>query len=104
MTSVAHCTDSAGRSTCTPGVVKVITCLVMPELVQDVLPVVDVAVALDDDVVVAGVVDPRVTLGVLVHGDRALALLQLVEVFGRVVVVVDVENHRARRLSRVVIG
>ena len=30
LTSVAHCTDSAGRSTCTPGVVNVITCLVIP--------------------------------------------------------------------------
>ena len=68
------------------------------ELVEHVLAVVDVAVAPDDDVVVAGIVHARVALGVLIDGDGAVALLQLGEVFGRVVVVVDVDDHRRRRL------
>ena len=76
-----------------PGVVKVMICVSTPSLLEHVLAIRDVAVAAHRDVVVARIVETRIALGVDRELDGAVAGLERVEVFGRIEVVVDVNQH-----------
>src|SRR5581483_10476117 len=59
----------------------------------------DVAMPGDGDVVVAGIVDFRIPLGVVFHGYAAFAALQGVEVRGGIEVIVDVYDAHEQRLA-----
>ena len=76
-----------------PGVVSVTTCRSTPVLVEHPLPVFDVAVPLHDDVVVAGVVQQRVALGVFADRHAGPLRPERAQVRGRVVVVVEVDDR-----------
>ena len=65
-------------------------------LPQDLLAVIDVAVAGDGDVVVAGIEDARVAVVIDGHLDGACAGAQGVEIGGGIEVVVEVDDHRGR--------
>ena len=91
---VASRAATAGGSTCVPGVVSEITCRSTPCSSEHLLPVRDVAVAAHHHVVVAGVVHDRIALGVVRDAQRASRRFERVEVLGRVVVIVNVDDHR----------
>ena len=94
-TSRARRTASSADSTWTPGVVRVMTCVSTPSRSITVLPVGDVAMPAHRDVVVAGVVQERVALGVRGHPDARGAAGDRVEVRGRIVMIVNVDDrHR----------
>ena len=84
---------TAGVSTCVPGVVSVMTCASTPCSSSTVLPVRDVAMAAHHDVVVARIVDDRIAVGVVRDLERAAGRSERVEVLGRVVVIVKVDDR-----------
>jgi hypothetical protein len=72
-------------------------------VIQDSLSKVEVAMARDENVVVARVMEPWIPVGVVVHSDLEPAGLDGVEIFRRIVVIVKVDDHvaMAPRVSRV---
>ena len=62
-------------------------------LLEHGLPVRDVAMAAHRDVVVTGIVNARIAFGVDRDFDGAVSRLEGIQVFGRIEVVVDVNQH-----------
>ncbi len=92
-TSRAKRTARSGGSTCVPGVVNVMHLRVDAFLLEHALAIRDVAMSAHGDVVVAGIVQARIALGVDRQLDGAVAGLERVEVLGRIEVVVNVNQH-----------
>src|SRR5262249_13200085 len=70
------------------------------EVLQDLLAVIDIAMAGDGDVVVAGIVDARIAVVVDVNLHGAARLAERGEVGGRIVVVVKVNDGHVEDAAR----
>ncbi len=60
---------------------------------QHALAVVEIAMTRHQDVVVARIVQPRILLRVVIDLDASPALLHHIEILGRVVMIVKVDDH-----------
>ena len=67
-------------------------------LVEHGLAVRDVAMPGDHDVVVAGIVDDRIAVGVDGDVERTARRRERVEVFGRVIVIMEVDDGHGRSI------
>jgi hypothetical protein len=68
---------------------------------QDVFAKIEIAMTRDQNVVVAGVMQPRVAVVAIIELDSRRPLLHCVQIFGRVVMIVEVDDHSvAENVSR----